>query len=102
MLKYVIDYLTTETKPSIYYMWQDGKFNKKPYRYFEGDGSYPEYYHAKWLDLNELFEVLEALPILINYKGEVIKYRIVELRIKFEEKNQIKIPRWESNVIGPW
>lgn len=102
MLKYVIDYLSSEVHPKIYYLNQNGEFTKKPYRYFDGDESYPDYYHAKWHDLNKLFEVLESLPILKNYKNEVIRYRIVALHIKFETKGQTKIPTWNSKVIGPW
>lgn len=102
MLKYVIDYVSVEVKPKIYYMRQDGTFAKKPYRYFDGDGTYPDYYHAKWYDIDDLFDVLESLPVLKTNQGEVIKYRIVALHIKFEEKGQTKIPRWTSSVIGPW
>lgn len=102
MLKYAIDYLSSEVKPKIYYLQQDGNFDKKPYRYFEGDETYPDYYHAKWHDLDELFKVLEELPILKNNKNEVIRYRIIALHIKFEIRGQIKIPKWTSSVIGPW
>lgn len=101
MLRYVIDYLSLEVKPKIYYLNQNGEFVKKPYRYFEGDESYPDYYHAKWHTLDELFNTLEVLPVL-KIKNEMIRYRIIALHIKFEEKGQTKIPKWTSSVIGPW
>lgn len=102
MLKYTIDYLSAEVNPKIHYLNQNGEFVKKPYRYFEGDESYPDYYHAKWFDLDELFDKLEELPVLTTHKNEVIRYRIIALHIKFEIKGETKIPKWKSSVIGPW
>jgi hypothetical protein len=104
MLKYVIDYVSAEVNPKIYYMQLDGNFAKKPYRYFEGDDTYPDYYRAKWHDLDDLFKVLESLPTLRTSKGERIRYRIIALHIRFIDRGPgfKKIPKWESKIIGPW
>ena len=102
MIKYVISYLSVEKNPKIYYLHLNGKFVKKPYRYFEGDDEYPDYYHAKWLELSEAVKVLDNLPVLTTKQGDIIPYRLIELNIKFIQNEPKNIPKWQSKLFGEW
>ena len=102
MLKYTFDYVPSEANPRIHYLKMDGTFAVKPYRYFEGDDTYPNYYRAKWLEFEELIKIIEKLPTIRNRNGDVIRYRIIALHIKFKKLNNKKIPIWTDSVIGPW
>ena len=102
MIVYTIDYIIPQKPNAIHYLKMNGDFGLKPYRYFDGDGMYPDYYHAKWMDPDELVQTLKSLPLLKTNMGEIIRYRIIELNVRFKRYNLTKVPKWTSKVIGPW
>jgi hypothetical protein len=80
----------------------DGKFRPKPYKNYPGDNSFPDYYHARWMEEVELVDTIDKLTCLASMMEKEMNYRIVQLNIKFEKRGTSTVPTWTSKVIGCW
>ena len=86
------------------YLYIDNEFKERPYYLYPGDRSLPNYYHARWLNAEQLKDFMEKQPI-IDQNGNLIKYEIVELDIRFvknDRRSKKNIPVWTSKIIGTW